>query len=131
LAKTRERVWGRRRSSGRFFTGTFVQSTAFAEVDHCSRLAQEEIFGPVLAAIPPDTEEGLVRMANEVDYGLVAGLWRSDVARRTCRPAHWMLHCGGYRMSGVGRANGLEALHEFTEVVVELSAAPPADPFRD
>lgn len=132
-----------------FSRGYFVQPTIFADVDNCSRLAQEEIFGPVLAAIPFDTEEEAVRMANEVDYGLVAGLWTSDVTRahrvaaelqaglvsvNTYRPVHWMLPYGGYKLSGFGRENGLEGLHDFTElktVVVELSAAAPADPFAD
>jgi len=141
-------VTGGRRPEG-FARGYFVEPTIFADVDNGSRLAQEEIFGPVVAAIPFETEEEVVALANNVDYGLVAGLWTSDVGRahrvahqleaglvsvNTYRPVHWMLPYGGYKLSGIGRENGLEVLHEYTEVktvVVELSTAPPADPFAD
>jgi aldehyde dehydrogenase (NAD+) len=128
--------------------GYFVQPTLFADVDNCSRLAQEEVFGPVLAAIPFDSESEVIAMANDVQYGLVGGLWTSDVTRahrvaaeiqaglvsvNTFRPTHWMLPYGGYKMSGFGRENGLAALQAYTElktVVVELSPNPSADPFR-
>ena len=129
--------------------GYFVQPTLFADVDNRSRLAQEEVFGPVLAAIPFDTEDEVIAMANDVQYGLVGGLWTSDVTRahrvaaeiqaglvsvNTFRPTHWMLPYGGYKLSGFGRENGLAALHAYTElktVVVELSPNTPADPFKD
>jgi (Z)-2-((N-methylformamido)methylene)-5-hydroxybutyrolactone dehydrogenase len=132
-----------------FAKGYFVEPTVFADVDNRSRLAQEEIFGPVLAVMPFDTEEEAIRLANDVEYGLVAGLWTSDVSRahrvaaeieaglvtvNTFRTTHWMLPYGGYKMSGMGRENGLEALHHYTEVktvVVDFDAAPPADPFLD
>jgi acyl-CoA reductase-like NAD-dependent aldehyde dehydrogenase len=129
--------------------GYFVQPTIFADVDNASQLAQEEVFGPVLAVIPFDTEEEVIAMANDVQYGLVGGLWTSDVTKahrvaaeiqaglvsvNTFRPTHWMLPYGGYKLSGFGRENGLAALHEYTEVktvVVELSPTPAADPFRN
>jgi aldehyde dehydrogenase (NAD+) len=84
-----------------------------------------------------------------VEYGLVAGLWTSDVGRahrvaseieaglvtvNTFRTTHPMLPYGGFKLSGLGRENGMEALHHFTEVktvVVDFDAAPPADPFAD
>src|SRR5579863_3994764 len=105
-----------------FDRGYFIEPTVFAGVDNRSRLAQEEIFGPVLAVIPFDTEEEAIAMANDVEYGLVAGLWTSDVSRahrvaaqiqaglvsiNTYRPVHWMLPYGGYKLSGLGRENGL------------------------
>ena len=132
-----------------FDRGYYIEPTVFADVDNRSRLAQEEIFGPVLAAIPFDTEEEVVRLANDVEYGLVAGLWTSDVSRahrvagqleaglvtvNTFRSTHWMLPYGGYKMSGIGRENGLEALHAFTElktIVVDFETTPAVDPFGD
>lgn len=129
--------------------GYFIEPTVFADVDNRSRLAQEEVFGPVLAMIPFDTEEEVLEMANDVDYGLVAGVWTSNIERalrmannidaglvsiNTYRPIHWMLPYGGYKLSGLGRENGLEAIHHYTEVktvVVELNPDMPADPFAN
>ncbi|MFD1037325.1 aldehyde dehydrogenase [Virgibacillus byunsanensis] len=131
-----------------FTRGYFVEPTVFTEVDNQSRLAQEEIFGPVLAIIPFDTDEDVLQMANNVQYGLVAGLWTKDIKRahkfaadleagfisiNTYRPIHWTLPYGGYKLSGYGRENGLEALHAYTEVktvVVNLSDELPSDPFK-
>jgi aldehyde dehydrogenase (NAD+) len=127
--------------------GYFVEPTVFADVDNRSRLAQEEIFGPVLAMIPFDTEKEVLEMANDTQYGLVAGLWTSNIERahrlangieaglvsvNTYRPVHWMLPYGGFKLSGLGRENGLEAIDHYTEtktVVIELSPEMPADPF--
>jgi aldehyde dehydrogenase (NAD+) len=132
-----------------FDRGYYIEPTVFADVDNRSRLAQEEIFGPVLATIPFDTEEKVLRLANDVNYGLVAGLWTSDVSRahrvaaqleaglvtvNTFRSTHWMLPYGGYKLSGIGRENGLEALHAFTElktIVVDFEANAAPDPFGD
>ncbi len=129
--------------------GYFVEPTVFADVDNRSRLAQEEIFGPVLAIIPFDTEDEVLAMANDVEYGLVAGLWTSNIERghrmanaieaglvsiNTFRPVHWMLPYGGFKLSGLGRENGLEAINHYTEmktIVVELSPDMPADPFAN
>jgi acyl-CoA reductase-like NAD-dependent aldehyde dehydrogenase len=132
-----------------FDRGYFIEPTVFAGVDNRSRLAQEEIFGPVVAVIPFDTEEEAIAMANDIEYGLVAGLWTSDVSRahrvaaalesglvtvNTFRTTHPMLPYGGYKMSGLGRENGMEAIHHYTEVktvVVDFDSAPPADAFAD
>ena len=141
-------VAGGRRPKG-FERGYFIEPTVFADVDNRSRLAQEEIFGPVLAIMPFDTEEEVIALANDVEYGLVAGLWTSDVSRahrvageleaglvtvNTFRSTHWMLPYGGYKLSGMGRENGLEALHDFTElktIVIDFESTPPSDPFGD
>jgi aldehyde dehydrogenase (NAD+) len=139
---------GGKRPAG-FERGYFVEPTIFADVDNGSRLAQDEIFGPVLAVIPFDTEAEAVAMANDTQYGLVAGLWTRDVGRahrvaaqlesglvsvNTYRPVHWMLPYGGYKMSGIGRENGFDAVNEYLEtktVVIDYADAPPPDPFAD
>ncbi|WP_176598747.1 MULTISPECIES: aldehyde dehydrogenase family protein [Sphingobium] len=129
--------------------GYFVQPTVFADADNQSRLAQEEIFGPVTAVMPFDGEEEAIALANDTRYGLVGGLWTRDVSRahrvaariesglvsvNTFRPVHFMLPYGGYKMSGIGRENGFDAIRAFTEtktVVVDLAEAMPPDPFAD
>ncbi|MFI5614867.1 aldehyde dehydrogenase [Amycolatopsis sp. NPDC051903] len=159
LAKTRSYIDYGKEAGFRLLTGGgrpagldrgyFVEPTVFADVDPASRLAQEEVFGPVLAVMPFDTEAEAVAMANDTRYGLVGGLWTSDVSRahrvaaqietglvsvNTFRPILPALPYGGFKMSGIGRENGLEVLDAYTEtkaVYVDLSTTDPADPFRD
>lgn len=132
-----------------FERGYFVEPTVFADLDHGSPLAREEVFGPVLSVMPFDSEDEVIALANDTDYGLVGGLWTSDVTRahrvamrieaglvsvNTFRPVHWMLPYGGYKLSGLGRENGIDAMEAFTEVktiVVDLSDRMPPDPFAD
>ncbi len=126
--------------------GYFIEPTIFTGVDNGMRIAREEIFGPVLSVIPFEDEEELIEQANGTRFGLAAGVWTKDV-RRAHRVAHalragtvWVnsyrtvsfnAPFGGYKMSGLGRENGLESVNEYTQVKsvwVELSGQ-TRDPF--
>lgn len=111
-------------------TGWFVKPTLFAEVDNAMRIAQEEIFGPVLVIIPFKDEAEAVAIANDTPYGLAAYLQTGDRARAE-RVAGQLragaIHIngggfnygspfGGYKMSGNGREGGLIGLEDFQEV---------------
>jgi acyl-CoA reductase-like NAD-dependent aldehyde dehydrogenase len=127
--------------------GYFVEPTIFTNVNNNMRVAQEEIFGPVLSVIPFHSEEEAIRIANDTRYGLAAGIWTNDI-RRAHRVAHavragtiWInsyrtlsfnTPFGGYKMSGIGSENGLESVREYTHtkaVWVELSGQ-TRDPFK-
>ncbi|HTT86274.1 MAG TPA: aldehyde dehydrogenase family protein [Acidimicrobiales bacterium] len=111
--------------------GYFVEPTLFADVDPGATIAQEEIFGPVLAVIPYDDDDDAVRIANDSIYGLSGAVTSASeeramaVARRV-RTGTLMVNggfwnapdvpFGGYRQSGVGRENGIEGFEEYLEV---------------
>lgn len=127
--------------------GYYVTPAIFTTDNHQSPLAQDEIFGPVLTILPFEAEEEVIALANDVRYGLVAGLWTSDISRghrvahhidaglvsvNTYRPVHYTLPYGGYKLSGIGREHGLGVLDGYTEtktVVVDLSTGPVSNPF--
>jgi aldehyde dehydrogenase (NAD+) len=111
-------------------TGYFVQPTVFSDVSNDMTIAQEEIFGPVLALIPYDTEEEAVRIANDTVYGLAGGVWSGDPdrAKRVARQLRTgqveinggafnpLAPFGGYKQSGHGRELGKFGLDEFLTV---------------
>ncbi|GBC84291.1 Aldehyde dehydrogenase PuuC [bacterium HR11] len=114
-----------------FERGYFFEPTIFDSVDPAHTIAQEEIFGPVLAVIPCRDEEEMIRVANQTIYGLAAAVWTRDVkkAHRVARALKagtvWVntynlydvsMPFGGYKHSGFGRELGMHALEMYTQV---------------
>ncbi|MBI4428989.1 MAG: aldehyde dehydrogenase [Ignavibacteriales bacterium] len=110
--------------------GFFVEPTVFTNVDNAMKIAQEEIFGPVLAVIQYSSVDEAVALANRSIYGLGGGVWSKDkvramdVARRLRAGTVWVNEWhlisekapfGGYKQSGIGREFGLDGLKEYTE----------------
>jgi len=119
--------------------GYYVRPTIFAGVRNDMTIAREEIFGPVLAILPYETEEDAIRIANDTPYGLAAYVWATDlaVARRVAaRIRAGMVHIngadmslnapfGGFKQSGNGREWGEFGLADFVELKVVLGYASP------
>lgn len=112
--------------------GYYFQPTVVDQVDAESKIAQEEIFGPVLTVFTFDSEEEALKLANKTEYGLVTGIWTSDIGRahrlaERIRAGQIFINnygagggiqmpFGGYKKSGFGREKGLEALKNYTQV---------------
>ncbi|KPZ10299.1 putative P-dependent betaine aldehyde dehydrogenase [Pseudomonas syringae pv. delphinii] len=122
---------GDRLTGGVFDKGAFVAATVFTDCTDEMTIVREEIFGPVMSILGYDTEDEVVRRANDTDFGLAAGIVTRDLNR-----AHRVIHLleagicwinawgesaaqmpvGGYKQSGVGRENGISSLAQYTRI---------------
>jgi aldehyde dehydrogenase (NAD+)/betaine-aldehyde dehydrogenase len=126
--------------------GAFYPPTVIAGIESGSTVGQEEVFGPVVVAIPFEDETEAVRLANDVRYGLMATVWTGDPARghrlaqrikagtvgiNTPYTAFPGIPFGGYKQSGFGRELGIETLELYLETksVITATGSRPSNPF--
>ena len=110
--------------------GMFVEPTIFVDVNNNMRIAQEEVFGPVLAVIRFEDEADAIRIGNDIAFGLAAAVWTKDLRRamlmtdklkagtiwvNNYRATSFTSPFGGYKDSGVGRESGMDAIKEYLE----------------
>jgi betaine-aldehyde dehydrogenase len=124
-------IGGERVTHGEYGNGAFVAPTVFTDCRDEMEIVREEIFGPVMSILTYESEEEVIRRANDTDYGLAAGLVTRDL-----NTAHRVIHqleagicwintwgesaaempVGGYKHSGVGRENGVSTLEHYTQI---------------
>jgi acyl-CoA reductase-like NAD-dependent aldehyde dehydrogenase len=122
---------GDRATDGDLQKGYFVKPTVFANVNNKMKIAQEEIFGPVVSAIPFKDVEDVVMQGNDTTYGLSAGIWTKDIKKahavaKAIKAGTVWINCynvfdsaapfGGYKQSGYGREGGIHALELYTQI---------------
>ena len=133
---------GERATENGLDKGCFIKPTIFADVKNDMRIAQEEIFGPVVCIIPFKDESDVIAMANDSEYGLGGGVWTRDINRaiRVCRAIEtgrmWVntynsipagAPFGGYKLSGIGRETDKIILEHYTQtknIMINLSEKP-------
>ncbi len=122
---------GNVRTGPEFGAGQFVEPTIFTGVTNNMRIAQEEVFGPVLSVLKFSDEEDAIRIGNDIRFGLAAGVWTRSLHRamlmserlkagtvwiNNYRSTSFTTPFGGYKDSGMGREGGMDAVREFLEV---------------
>lgn len=121
---------GRALSGPEYGAGQFVEPTIFVDVDNSMRIAQEEVFGPVLSVLKFKDEEDAIRIGNDIRFGLAAGVWTQSLHRamllteklragtvwvNNYRSTSYTTPFGGFKDSGIGREGGLESVKEYME----------------
>lgn len=121
---------GRAPQGPEYGCGQIVEPTIFVDVDNSMRIAQEEVFGPVLAVLKFKDEDDAIRVANDIRFGLAAGVWTQSLARamtmteqlragtvwvNNYRSTSYTTPFGGFKDSGIGREGGVDAVKEYLE----------------